>query len=184
MPKVLRLREMILSGELPGGSRIAELNLVQKLGLSRTPIRGALQRLEQEGLLQALPNRGYAVRVFSEREIGEAIELRGMVEGFAARLAAERGAPPVVLNEARVVLHRPQAVMARTIPPSAATLEAIDETSCLMRCGAGQLDSLDSLAYWLMAMDVDFDVLEPPALLERMRAAGERLARNLARTST
>jgi GntR family transcriptional regulator of vanillate catabolism len=107
----LRLREMILSGELPGGSRIAELNLVQKLGLSRTPIRGALQRLEQEGLLQALPNRGYAVRVFSEREIGEAIELRGMIEGFAARLAAERGAPPVVLNEARVVLRQIDALL-------------------------------------------------------------------------
>jgi predicted DNA-binding transcriptional regulator YafY len=84
-------------------------------------------------------------------------------------------------DEARVVLHRPREAMARIIPASAATLEAIDDTRCLMRCGAGQLDSLDSLAYWLMAMDVDFDVLEPPALHERLRAAGERLARNLAR---
>ncbi len=84
-------------------------------------------------------------------------------------------------GEARVVLHRPREAMARIIPASAATLEAIDDTRCLMRCGAGQLDSLDSLAYWLMAMDVDFDVLEPPALHERLRAAGERLARNLAR---
>lgn len=84
-------------------------------------------------------------------------------------------------DEARVVLHRPREAMARIIPASAATLEAIDDTRCLMRCGAGQLDSLDSLAYWLMAMDVDFDVLEPPALKERLRAAGERLARNLAR---
>lgn len=84
-------------------------------------------------------------------------------------------------DEARVVLHRPREAMARIIPASAATLEAIDDTRCLMRCGAGQLESLDSLAYWLMAMDVDFDVLEPPALKERLRAAGERLARNLAR---
>jgi len=84
-------------------------------------------------------------------------------------------------DEARVVLHRPREAMARVIPASAATLEAIDDTRCLMRCGAGQLESLDSLAYWLMAMDVDFDVLQPPALQERLRAAGERLARNLAR---
>ena len=84
-------------------------------------------------------------------------------------------------DEARVVLHRSREVMARIIPPSAATLEAIDDTRCLMRCGVGQLDSLDSLVYWLMAMDVDFDVLEPPRLHERMRAAGERLARNLQR---
>src|SRR5512140_3774830 len=50
----LQLRELILAGELPGGSRIAELTIVEKLGVSRTPIRAALMRLEQEGLLQAL----------------------------------------------------------------------------------------------------------------------------------
>ncbi len=97
----LRLREMILAGELPGGARIAELSIVEKLGVSRTPIRAALMRLEQEGLLQALPNGGYAVRVFSERDISEAIELRGTLEGLSARLAAERGAPPVVLGDAK-----------------------------------------------------------------------------------
>jgi GntR family transcriptional regulator, vanillate catabolism transcriptional regulator len=100
----LQLREMILSGELEAGARIAELSLVERLGVSRTPIRAALMRLEQEGLLQALPHGGFAVRTFSEREVGEAIELRGMVEGLSARLAAERGAAPVVLLEARQVL--------------------------------------------------------------------------------
>jgi GntR family transcriptional regulator, vanillate catabolism transcriptional regulator len=100
----LRLREMILSGELGAGARIAELSLVERLGVSRTPIRAALMRLEQEGLLQALPHGGFAVRTFSEREVAEAIELRGMVEGLAARLAAERGAAPVLLAEARAVL--------------------------------------------------------------------------------
>ena len=81
-------------------------------------------------------------------------------------------------DQARVVLHRSREVMLRTIPPAAATLEAIDETRCLMSCGAGQLDSL---VYWLMALDVDFDVLEPPALEERLRLASERVARSLAR---
>lgn len=100
-------------------------------------------------------------------------DLRAYVSGTLA--GVQQG------DVARVVLHRPLEAMARVIPASAATLEAIDETRCLMRCGAGQLESLDSLAYWLMAMDVDFDVLEPPALHERLRAAGERLARNLAR---
>jgi GntR family transcriptional regulator of vanillate catabolism len=100
----LRLREMILAGELPGGSRIAELSIVEKLGVSRTPIRAALMRLEQEGLLESLPNGGYAVRTFSERDVSEAIELRGTIEGLAARLAAERGAAPVVMSEARECL--------------------------------------------------------------------------------
>ena len=100
----LRLREMILAGELPAGSRIAELNLVDKLGVSRTPIRTALMKLEQEGLLEALSNGGYAVRTFTERDVSDAIELRGTLEGLAARLAAERGCAPVVLSEARACL--------------------------------------------------------------------------------
>lgn len=100
----IRLRQMILAGELSGGTRIAELSIVEKLGVSRTPIRSALMRLEQEGLLQALPNGGYAVRTFSERDVTDAIELRGTIEGMAARLAAERGVAPVVLAEAHACL--------------------------------------------------------------------------------
>jgi GntR family transcriptional regulator of vanillate catabolism len=109
----LRLREMILAGELPGGDRIAELALVERIGVSRTPIRAALMRLEQEGLLQTLPNGGYAVRTFSERDVSDAIELRGTVEGLVARLAAERGAAPVVLGEAREALREIDALLAR-----------------------------------------------------------------------
>ncbi|MDR7094064.1 GntR family transcriptional regulator [Hydrogenophaga laconesensis] len=101
---LLQLRELILSGELPGGSRIAELAIVERLGVSRTPIRAALMRLEQEGLLKALPNGGYVVQTFSERDIADAIELRGTLEGLLARLAAERGAPAPVLVEARKCL--------------------------------------------------------------------------------
>jgi GntR family transcriptional regulator of vanillate catabolism len=109
----LRLREMILAGELPSGARIAELAIVEKLGVSRTPIRAALVRLEQEGLLQALPNGGFAVRTFSERDVSDAIEMRGTVEGLAARLAAERGAPGVVLAEARACLAQIDAVLSQ-----------------------------------------------------------------------
>ena len=100
----LRLREMIFSGELAGGTRIAELTIVDKLGISRTPIRAALMRLEQEGLIEALPNGGYAVKILSERDVADSIELRGTLEGLLARLAAERGAPPVLMAEARELL--------------------------------------------------------------------------------
>lgn len=96
-----RLRELILTGELAAGARIAELALVDLLGVSRTPIRAALMRLEQEGLLEALPSGGYAVRTFSEREVADAIELRGTLEGLAARLAAERGVDEALLALAR-----------------------------------------------------------------------------------
>lgn len=99
-----RLRELILTGELAAGARIAELALVELLGVSRTPIRAALMRLEQEGLLEALPSGGYAVRTFSEREVADAIELRGTLEGLAARIAAERGVSPRALAQARACL--------------------------------------------------------------------------------
>lgn len=107
----IRLREMILAAELPGGVRIAEMSVADKLGVSRTPIRSALMRLEQEGLLQALPNGGYAVRTFSERDVADAIELRGVMEGMAARLAAERGVAPVVLAEAHACLRQIDALL-------------------------------------------------------------------------
>ena len=109
----LRLREMILAGELPGGARIAELAIVEKLGVSRTPIRAALMRLEQEGLLEGLVNGGYAVRTFSERDVSEAIELRGTLEGLSARLASERGAAATVLAEARACLGQIDGVLSR-----------------------------------------------------------------------
>ena len=95
-----RLRELILAGRLPVASRITEQALVDLLGVSRTPIRSALMRLEQEGLLQSLAGGGYAVRTFSEREVADAIELRGTLEGLAARLAAERGVPVRELAQA------------------------------------------------------------------------------------
>ena len=109
-----RLRERILRGELVAGSRIAELTLVDLLGVSRTPIRTALMRLEQEGLLEALPSGGFAVRTFSEREVADAIELRGTLEGLAARLAAERGAAARDLQRARDCLDQIDQVLQET----------------------------------------------------------------------
>lgn len=100
----LKLREMVLAGELQAGSRITELALVEKLGVSRTPIRAALIRLEQEGLLQQMPSGGFAVRKFSEADVADAIELRGTIEGLAARIAAERGTSDEDLERAHQCL--------------------------------------------------------------------------------
>lgn len=99
-----RLRELVLGGELSAGSRIAELSLVDRLGVSRTPIRAALQRLELEGLLEALPGGGYKVRQFHEVDIEDTIEIRSTLEGLAARLAAERGISAAGLTRARELL--------------------------------------------------------------------------------
>ena len=109
----LRLRELIVGGDLKPGQRIAELALVERIGVSRTPIRMALVRLQEEGLLDALPGGGFVVKDFSEDDIHDAIELRGTLEGLAARLAAERGVGAVLLAEAREALARIDALLAR-----------------------------------------------------------------------
>jgi GntR family transcriptional regulator of vanillate catabolism len=88
----LRLRELILNGEFIPGERLSELPLVDRLGVSRTPLRLALAALEHEGLLRGLPGGGYVMREFTRADIRDAIELRGVLEGTAARFAAERGA--------------------------------------------------------------------------------------------
>jgi GntR family transcriptional regulator, vanillate catabolism transcriptional regulator len=89
---LLSLRDLLLSGEFPPGTRMSELPLVERLGVSRTPLRLALANLEHEGLLENLDGGGYAVREFTMAEIHDAIELRGVLEGTAVRFAAERGA--------------------------------------------------------------------------------------------
>jgi GntR family transcriptional regulator, vanillate catabolism transcriptional regulator len=109
----LRLRELVLGGELEPGKRIAELALVARIGVSRTPIRMALLQLHQEGLLDVLPAGGYTVKAFTENDVHDAIELRGMLEGLAARLAAERGVGGGLLAEAADSLARIDELLAQ-----------------------------------------------------------------------
>ena len=87
---VLRLREMVLKGQFGPGERISEHPLTSRLGVSRTPIRLALERLAHEGLLEPYPTGGFVVRKFTLQDIWDGIEVRGLLEGGAARLAAER----------------------------------------------------------------------------------------------
>jgi GntR family transcriptional regulator of vanillate catabolism len=95
---LLKLRELILSGDVKAGERLSELALVERLGVSRTPIRAAMMRLEQEGLTHPIPTGGFAVSAFSEQDIHAAIEIRGTLEGLAARLAGERRLAPAEMT--------------------------------------------------------------------------------------
>ena len=108
----MRLRELILGGDLVAGDRVTELALVDRLGVSRTPVRAALLALQDEGLLEPLPGGGCAVKAFSEAQIRDAIEVRGTLEGLAVRLAAERGVAPSLLAQAAQTLARIDALLA------------------------------------------------------------------------
>jgi GntR family transcriptional regulator of vanillate catabolism len=102
----LRLRDLILSGTLRPGERLSEPSVAERLGASRTPVRAALARLAEEGLVEAVPAGGFAVKSFTHEEIQDAIDLRGTLEGHAARLAAERGAPHALLAEMKRLIVR------------------------------------------------------------------------------
>jgi DNA-binding GntR family transcriptional regulator len=83
------LRQSIMTGELPPGTRLIELELSRQLGVSRGPLREALRILETEGLLDNSPGRGTSVTQFSEKDIREVYSLRCVLEQEAIRRAAE-----------------------------------------------------------------------------------------------
>jgi GntR family transcriptional regulator, vanillate catabolism transcriptional regulator len=103
---VLILRELLLRGEFHAGERLSELGLVARLGVSRTPIRYALDRLSHEGLLEASPSGGFLVRAFTLDDIWDALEMRAALEGIAARRAAERLAADSELETLRQLQSR------------------------------------------------------------------------------
>jgi len=84
------IRAAIVEGRLQPGERLKEEQLARELGVSRTPVREALLFLEAEGAVVLQPNRGATVRRYTPEEIREAYELRALLEGHAARRAAER----------------------------------------------------------------------------------------------
>ncbi|MGH8221278.1 MAG: GntR family transcriptional regulator [Steroidobacteraceae bacterium] len=108
---VVGIREMILRGRLAPGQRVAEAPLADSLGMSRTPIRQALPLLAQEGLLAEHDTRGYVVRSFTGADIGDAIDVRAVLEGLAARRIAERGASKTLLRELRACLEDGDAML-------------------------------------------------------------------------
>lgn len=101
---IVDLRRRILSGAYAGGTRLFEVSLGEELAISRTPIRAALSRLAEEGLLERARGGGFVVRTFAFADVLDTIELRGVLEGTAARLAAERGATPARLTAMKAFL--------------------------------------------------------------------------------
>src|SRR5262245_38919201 len=95
------LRESLIRGEFAPGERMSELPLVARLGVSRTPIRLALERLAHLGLLDISAGGGFTVRGYTPAEALDAIEIRGVLEGTAARLASERLADTAELARLR-----------------------------------------------------------------------------------
>ncbi|MDF1526090.1 MAG: GntR family transcriptional regulator [bacterium] len=87
---VSSLRDSIIKGELNPGQKLTEPELAKKLGISRTPIREAFRQLESEGFLTVIPRRGAVVSRITRKDIGDFYDLKSLLEGYAARIAAEK----------------------------------------------------------------------------------------------
>lgn len=85
------LRDTLLGGEYPGGSRLNEVDLAEQLAVSRTPVRAALSTLANEGLLVYRPNCGYVVKTFSTKDVVNIYAVRGTLEGLCVRQVVEAG---------------------------------------------------------------------------------------------
>lgn len=194
------LREMLLHGELARGERISELPLVARLGTSRTPIRLALERLAHMGLLDVLPTGGFAVRGFSLAEALDAIELRGVLEGTAARFAAERLRDDAELGVMRHACVQMEALESLTIDTFEVYMDLNESLhaalvdlakSAILRRGIAQASSLPFAAasamvfptsalpnagtHLLIANDQHRSIIE--AIAQRQGARAESLAR-------
>lgn len=84
------LREAIIQGKLGPGERLMEIQLAEEMGVSRTPVREAIRKLELEGLVVMIPRKGAYVAGLSLKDIADVFEIRRALEGLAAELASER----------------------------------------------------------------------------------------------
>jgi DNA-binding GntR family transcriptional regulator len=144
------IRARILTGEIEVGSRLPQERLAAEFGVSRTPIREALRKLQASGIVEVQPNRGAIVRGATAREIRDAYEVRAELEGLAAELATTR------INDARLEeLHGAQELFGRSIAK-------------LVAGGIGNGSADDANGEWTRANDLFHGVIQEAAANERL----------------
>lgn len=92
------IRDAILNGSLKPGERLLETQLADKIGVSRTPVREALRKLELEGFVKMIPRKGAMVTVISEKDIIDVLEIRSALEGLAVKYACDKMSNSDILN--------------------------------------------------------------------------------------
>ena len=166
---VSELRRAILTRRFAPGERIVEEHLAEEMGVSRIPIREAIRALASEGLIELVARRGASVTQLSAREARETIELRALLEGQNARLAARNCDPGVQRRIAAVLKKGTAAVEARRFDLLSELNGKFHEE--LARAGENTV-----LADTLLRLRTRTDMLFAPALPERQRASWEEHA--------
>lgn len=109
------LRALLLSGRISQGEHLQEQPLADRLGVSRTPLRAALATLNNEGILEYTPKRGYVVRAFNVGDVTEAWQIRAWLEGLAALRAAERGLSRDAEQRLRALIEQGDNILAKGV---------------------------------------------------------------------
>jgi DNA-binding GntR family transcriptional regulator len=160
------IRARVLSGEIAVGEHLRQERLAAEFGVSRTPIREALRKLQAGGIVEVQPNRGAIVRGPTAREIREAYEVRAELEGLAAELAATR------IHDAQLQeLHAAQRLFGRSIAKVVAG-------------GVAQNGADDANGEWARANDLFHGVIQESAGNERLARIVQDLHRAFPRGLT
>ncbi|UUV07863.1 GntR family transcriptional regulator [Ruegeria sp. YS9] len=155
-----RLLDEIREGALLPGDRLREIDLSNRLGVSRTPVREAIRQLEADGLVTHVPRQGATVRSLSYAEVMELYEMRAVLEGTAARLAA-RAASDIELDELEVL--NDQLAQAGT-GPEAARINRVFHATLL------DVAKNRFLAKSMLSLQKALLILGPSQLLDNERA--------------
>ena len=155
-----RIRAAVMTGRLEIGTRLLQQSLAADFEVSRTPVREALRKLESEGLVEVIPNRGAIVRGPTAREIREAYLVRAELEGLAAELAAEW--------------------------ISGAQLHALEEAAALFRtCTVtGDTPTAEAALAWTRANDAFHEIIQAAAANDQLRRTIVGLHRSFPRSLT
>lgn len=142
-----RLRETIMRGGFEPNARLEEKQLAEMLGVSRTPVRLAMQSLAQEGLLVYNPHRGFQIRAFSRQDVIDAIDVRGRLEAFGCELLAARGVSAAQAQQIHVNLLETRALLNKGAHGAAdvdawARLNAMFHHLLLEHCGNPLIDRM------------------------------------------
>src|SRR5438105_5285975 len=158
------LQARVLSGELPSGTRLRQEALADEFGVSRTPVREALRKLQASGLVELQPHRGALVRRLAPREIRDAYEVRAELEGLAAELAARR-----IRHDQLDRLHEAQAEFREALTHTVAARER------------GVEPSAEETARWGRANDLFHQAIQEASGNEVLVTALARLHRSFPR---
>lgn len=146
---VSSLRQMIREGQFQQGEQLKEVHISEKLGVSRTPVRLAFRTLEQEGLLEKVGRQGFTVRQFSRDDVICGLEIRGALEGLAARRLTEAGLTKTTRQAFVDCLRESQQIVTTTAPDADTLLRwsAVNQQfHSLIIDGAGSRTVADAIA--------------------------------------